>query len=156
MKRLDDPNKQAEPAKTVLYVEDEESNWEVTELRLRKHYKLLWARTDVEACALIRQYGKDLHAVLMDVQLKGSQLDGIQLTKLLRGKPVEGSPDFASDLPTMSCPIFFVTAYGNLHSGDEFTQAGGDAHVPKPVDFVKLSLLLARSSMQRAMDSLKR
>jgi CheY-like chemotaxis protein len=156
MKRLEQTSKPMEPEKTVLYVEDEESNWEVTELRLRKHYKLLWARTDVEACALVRQYGSTLHAVLMDVQLKGSQLDGIQLTKLLRGKPVEGAPDFANELPAMTCPIFFVTAYGNLHSNDEFNRAGGDAHVPKPVDFVKLSLLLARSSMQRAMDTLKR
>jgi len=156
MKRLDDAGTPPTPEKTVLYVEDEESNWEVTELRLRKHYKLLWARTDVEACALVRQYGPTLHAVLMDVQLKGSQLDGMALTKLLRGKPVAGAPDFANGLPTLACPIFFVTAYGNLHSNDEFHEAGGDAHVPKPVDFVKLSLLLARSSMQRAMDSLKR
>lgn len=156
MKRLDETSKPLEPEKMVLYVEDEESNWEVTQLRLRKHYKLLWARTDVEACSLVRQYGPTLHAVLMDVQLKGSQLDGLQLTRVLRGKPVEGAPDFARALLPIGCPIYFVTAYGNLHSGDEFTQAGGDAHVPKPVDFVKLSLLLARSSMQRVMDSFKR
>lgn len=159
MKRVSDPSGPAEvPQQLVLYVEDEPSNWEVTELRLRKKFKLLWARTDAEACAFVRQYGPQLHAVLMDVQLRGSALDGLMLTRLFRGQalPLPTVPGYAEGLPAITCPIFFVTAYGNLHSPAEMDAAGGDAHVPKPVDFVKLSLLLAQSSMKRAMESLKR
>lgn len=159
MKRVGEVGSTPEaPQQLVLYVEDEPSNWEVTELRLRKKFKLLWARTDAEACALVRQYGPQLHAVLMDVQLRGSALDGLLLTRLFRGQavPLPALPGYAEDLPTLTCPIFFVTAYGNLHSPEEMDAAGGDAHVPKPVDFVKLSLLLAQSSMKRAMQSLKR
>lgn len=157
MKRVTDttPQEQA-PEQLVLYVEDEPANWEVTELRLRKKFKLLWARTDAEACALVRQYGPQLHAVLMDVQLRGSSLDGLMLTRLFRGQPLATRPDFAEGVPTLSCPIFFVTAYGNLHSPEEMDAAGGDAHVPKPVDFVKLTLMLAQSNMKRALQSLKR
>jgi CheY-like chemotaxis protein len=156
MKRVDAEN--AAPPETlplVLYVEDEPDNWEVTELRLRRRYRLLWARTDVEACALARQYGPSLHAVLMDVQLKGSALDGLALTRLFRGK-LATPPAVAEGVPTLECPIFFVTAYGNLHSAAEFDEAGGDAHVPKPVDFFKLNNLLARENARRAMASLKR
>ena len=158
MKRIDEgtPSEQAAPTNLVLYVEDEPSNWEVTELRLRKKFKLLWARTDTEACALMRQYGPQLHAILMDVQLKGSQLDGLALTRLARGQNIGPLPEFAQGVPKLDCPIFFVTAYGNLHSPDQMREAGGDSHVPKPVDFLKLSLLLAQASMRRALETLKR
>lgn len=157
MKRIDDDadaGTQA-PTQLVLYVEDEPSNWEVTELRLRRKFKLLWARTDQEACALVRQYGRQLYAILMDVQLQGSALDGLALTRLFRGKASGALPEFTQGLPPVTCPIFFVTAYGNLHSPQEMDAAGGDAHVPKPVDFLSLTLLLARTSMKRAMDTLK-
>lgn len=156
MKRIDEaPPTATEPQQLVLYVEDEPSNWEVTELRLRKKFKLLWARTDQEACAVVRQYGNSLHAVLMDVQLKGSVLDGLALTSLFRGKDLGPVPAYAHDLPKLDCPIFFVTAYGNLHSPEQMKTAGGDAHVPKPVDFLKLTLLLAQNSMRLALETLK-
>lgn len=156
MKRIDEaPAPQPEPTELVLYVEDEPSNWEVTELRLRKKFKLLWARTDQEACALVRQYGPKLYAVLMDVQLKGSVLDGLALTRLFRGKDIGPLPEYAQGLPKLECPLFFVTAYGNLHSPDEMREAGGDSHLAKPVDFFKLSLLLAQNSMRLAMETLK-
>lgn len=157
MKRIDEgaPAEQPEPTNLVLYVEDEPSNWEVTELRLRKKFKLLWARTDEEACALVRRHGPQLYAVLMDVQLQGSALDGMALTQLFRGKATGVLPAFALGLTPLECPIFFVTAYGNLHSPQQMEAVGGDAHVPKPVDFVSLTLLLARHNMKRAMATLK-
>lgn len=139
----------------VLYVEDDPGNWEVAELRLRARFRLVWARTDREACELATKFATSLHAVLMDVELKGSQLDGRELTKLFRGRPDAQRPDFARDVPKLECPLFFVTAFGNLHGDDALKQCGGDGVVPKPVDFVKLTLLLARTNMQRAMNTLQ-
>lgn len=155
MKRIDDagPALVSAPERLVLYVEDDPTNWEVTELRLRKKFNLLWAKTDREACDLVRQHGNTLHSILMDVHLSGSELNGLALTRLFRGRPQEPVPDFAQGLPALSCPIFFVTAFGNLHSPDEMEAAGSDAHVPKPVDFIKLTMLLARSGMKRALDA---
>ncbi len=158
MKRIEgaSPHVKAAERKTVLYVEDEPANWEVTELRVRNKYKLLWAKTDREACSIARTQGDELYAVLMDVQLQGSELDGLALTRLFRGKAENPLPSFAQGLPALTCPIFFVTAFGNLHSPETMEAAGGDAHVPKPVDFVKLTQLLVRSGMKRAIDALKR
>ena len=151
------PAEKAAPTLSVLYVEDEASNWEVTELRLRSKYALRWAKSDEEACEFVRKEGDRLHAILMDVQLKGSTLDGLQLTRLFRGKlPLADQPNYAKRLPILSCPIFFVTAYGNLHSPIEMDAAGGNGHVPKPVDFFKLTLLLANASARRAIEALKR
>jgi CheY-like chemotaxis protein len=141
----------------VLYVEDEPSNWEVTELRLRKKYKLLWAKSDLEACGMVKQFSGQFLAVLMDVQLKGSVLDGMKLTRLFRGKlPADQVPSYAHDLPPVKCPVFFVTAYGNLYTPQDMTEAGGDGHVPKPVDFLKLTLTLAETSAKRALQTLEK
>jgi CheY-like chemotaxis protein len=156
MKRINQAQTLATPApneRMVLYVEDENSNWEVTELNLRSRFKLLWAKTDVDACEVVRRHGPALHAILMDIQLKGSQLDGLSLAKVIRGHSIADAPDYTQGLPTLSCPLFFVTAYGNFHSVEEMREAGGDSHVPKPVDFVKLSMLLAQSRARRAINS---
>jgi CheY-like chemotaxis protein len=158
MKRIsnESPPSQAAPERVVLYVEDEASNWEVTELRLKNRFKLVWAKTAEEACAAVRQFGGRFHAVLMDIQLKGSTLDGLQLTQLFRGKASGFAvPAFAKDLPLVESPIYFVTAFGAVHSRETMDAAGGDAFVPKPVDFVKLSNLLATTAMKRALASLK-
>ena len=151
------PAGKAAPSLQVLYVEDELANWEVAELRLRSKYDLRWAKSDAEACEAVQKAGERLHAILMDVQLKGSTLDGLQLTRLFRGKlPLADQPSYARGLPVLSCPIFFVTAYGNLHSPIEMDAAGGNGHVPKPIDFFKLTLLLANASARRAIETLKR
>jgi CheY-like chemotaxis protein len=157
MKRIESqgPTPPVAPQQLLLYVEDEPANWEVTEMRLGKKFRMLWARNDREACRIVIDQGPQLAAVLMDLQLKGSVLDGLDLTRLFRGKRGPHLPDYALDVATLSCPIYFVTAHGSLYSETELDEAGGDAHVPKPVDFVKLSLLLARSNMQRAMNTLK-
>ncbi|MFZ5441382.1 MAG: response regulator [Myxococcota bacterium] len=140
------------PRPLVLYVEDEAANWEVTELQLRRKYQLLWARTDEEACALLRQYGPQLHAVLLDVQLQGSELDGLALARLIRGRALEVMPAYARDLPPLECPVFFVTAFGRLYPAERLREAGGDASVPKPVDFVKLTMLLTQTGLRRALE----
>jgi CheY-like chemotaxis protein len=158
MKKIstDLPQTKPAPDRVVLYVEDEVSNWEVTELRLKNRFKLVWAKTAEEACDAARQFGGQFHAVLMDIQLKGSPLDGLQLTQLFRGKAVTFEvPAFAKNLPRIDSPLFFVTAFGNLHSPEEMDAAGGDAFVPKPVDFVKLSNLLATAAAKRVLASLK-
>lgn len=128
----------------VLYVEDEDDNWNVTELRLGKRYRLLRAQNAQEACDVIRRMGTQLTAVLMDIQLQGSQLDGVQLTQLFRGKSQGVAlPPYAQGITPLTVPIVFVTAYGNRYPEDQLLAAGGNAVVPKPVDFLKLSLTLA-------------
>ena len=140
----------------VLYVEDEAPNWEVVELRLGKRFKLQWARSSEEACQRIQAQKGGYLAILMDIQLSGSSLDGIALTRALRGKTDQSKlPAFARGLPKIECPIFFVTAYGSLYAGNELTEAGGDGWMPKPVDFLKLMMLLSRASVMRALETLK-
>lgn len=140
---------------TVLYVEDDEGNIEVAELRLGKRFRLLVARTDQEACALIRAEGDALQAILMDVELKGSTLDGLALTRLVRGRPVIGElPAYAQGLPQLATPVFVVTAYAATHPPPMIQEAGADSYFAKPVDFVKLSLAIAGASARAVIRGL--
>lgn len=133
------------PKGLLLYVEDEAENREVARLRLSADYDLLFATNDVEACRLLAERGRDLAAVLMDIQLQGSALDGIALTRLVRGKLDRATlPRFAQDVPVLEVPILFVTAYGKKHPRTELDEAGGDELIAKPVDFVELTLALTR------------
>jgi diguanylate cyclase (GGDEF)-like protein len=135
--------------KLVLYVEDEPDNREVTDLRLRDRYEILWARDDREACELVARHHDRIYAVLMDIQLKGSQLDGIQLARVLRGEAVPSAPAHAKGLPPLGAPIIFVTAYGARYSEEQLLAAGGSHVIPKPVDFVGLSLALANAHARK-------
>lgn len=140
---------------TVLYVEDDEGNIEVAELRLGKRYRLLVARTDQEACDLLRREGTGLQAILMDLELKGSQLDGLALTRLVRGRPLVGDlPAFAQGLPKVDAPVFIVTAYASAHPPPTISDAGAESFFAKPVDFVKLSLAIANASAKAVIRGL--
>lgn len=135
----------------VLYIEDDQQNFEVAELRLGKRFNLLHAADDVAACTLLTQHANELTAILMDIELKGSVLDGLALTRLLRGKPPATLPDYAKTVVARKTPIFIVTAYVNQYPPTMLTEAGADNSFTKPVDFVKLSLALATASAKAAI-----
>jgi len=138
------PGSQPPPAlRRVLYVEDEDENWELAQLWLEGRYELLRARDAQSTCEVVRSAGSTLHAILMDIQLSGSALDGIQLTRLLRGTlPPEQLPANLGVVPVVQVPIFFVTAYGGRYQEGELREAGGTRLLPKPVDFNSLCEVL--------------
>src|SRR5436190_1724039 len=110
MRKVSPTSQPAAPESTrsnLLYIEDEVANWQVTELRLQRDYQLLRAADAREACELMERYRGRLAAILMDIQLHGSDLDGIQLTRLFRGTlPNADKPAYAKDLaPVRKVPI---------------------------------------------------
>ena len=126
----------------VLYVEDEDDNFVIAQLRLRGRFRVLRAATDEEACDMVRRYGPQLRAVLMDLQLRGAELDGNQLMRLFLGQPVLAPlPPFAQGLPRVNAPVFVVTAYGaTLPAGVEVPEAV--SFFSKPVDYTYLIKVL--------------
>jgi len=128
----------------VLYVEDEDDNFVIAQLRLRGRFRVLRAATDEEACDVVRRHGSQLRAVLMDLQLRGAELDGNQLVKLFTGQPLNLNrplPAFARNLPRLDAPVFVVTAYGaTLPAGVEVPEAV--SFFSKPVDYTYLIKVL--------------
>jgi CheY-like chemotaxis protein len=136
----------------LLYIEDNDENWQVAELRLKRSYELVRAADDMAACHVLSQPG-DLYAILMDIELRGSNLNGIALTKLLRGSlPAVQCPTYARTVPRLDVPVFFVTAYsGTAHTREELLAVGANDVLSKPVDFTKLNLALTSLYLNRVL-----
>lgn len=132
----------------VLYVEDEDTNWEVAELSLRGRYDLVRARNARECFELLKKHKYEL--VLMDIQLSGSELDGVQITNILKGLYAEEAPEFTTGVRLQGAPIVFMTAYAARYSKAELLEAGGDELVTKPVDFTRLALVVSRLMVRNA------
>jgi len=134
----------------VLYVEDDRDNREVACARLDKKYKILLAGNDREACQAFCKEGANLALVLMDIELKGSRLNGIDLTRLIRGKlDSPNIPFYATAVPQLHVPVLFVTAYGRNYNRAELLRAGGDDVIQKPIDFVELHSAMTRAYLSR-------
>jgi len=127
--------------RSVLYVEDDDTNWEVAEFNLRKRFQMFRAHTDERAFVLLRERQFDL--ILMDIELAGSALNGIDITRVLRGTYTGPIPRYAEGI-RRATPIVFVTAYTARYEKSELLQAGGDDRISKPVNFTGLALVMAR------------
>jgi CheY-like chemotaxis protein len=139
----------------VLYVEDNDQNWEIVQQRLSRSYALARAKNDREACAALAN-ANAFYAVLMDIELAGSRIDGIKLTRLLRGTlPAHELPEYARTVPVSTVPVLFMTAFGSAYTREALRSAGADDVLLKPVDFTKLSLALANIHLNRISERSK-
>ncbi|MEO0812934.1 MAG: response regulator, partial [Myxococcota bacterium] len=121
--------------KKLLYVEDDDSVWEVTEFALRKDYQLERAKNATEAFHSLRTKSYDL--ILMDIELQGSQLNGIEICQVLKGQLKVDEPAFRAPVDISETPVVFVTAYATRYSREELIKAGGDDRITKPIDFTR-------------------
>jgi CheY-like chemotaxis protein len=137
---------------TILYIEDDDENWDVAQFRLSSTYDMLRASNSREACRLVVEREADITLILMDIELRGSELDGTELTSLFRGRRLPRQlPDYARDLPPVAKPIIFVTAHGVRHSDVELMLFGADKVIQKPVQFEALNLALASLQLSHAL-----
>lgn len=144
----DDKVGQGVDRQRILYVEDEDDNFLVAEFGLRERFELVRARTDVQACELLKSERFEL--ILMDIQLSGSELDGIELTEVLKGVRKDNIPEYAQGIDIQGARVIIVTAYAARYNEDDVRRAGGDELVTKPVDFVGLSLSISRLLVREA------
>lgn len=147
------PKRLADSVSSILYVEDEDANWEVTQLSLRGKFQLTRARDAREAFTAIARGGFDL--ILMDIQLSGSDMNGIEIAQAVTGCNTgaadEPLPEYARGVTTAS-PIVFVTAYSAIYGRDELLASGGKELVVKPVDFTQLLLVVSRLLVQGTLE----
>ena len=132
----------------ILYVEDENTNWEIASLSLSDRYRVTRAKNSQEAFDLIRY--NQFEVILMDIQLMGSDLNGIEITQLLKGLTTNASLSYTKDVTVKETPIIFVTAYSARYTKQDLVQAGGDDLITKPVDFTRLTLAMSRLMVRKA------
>jgi CheY-like chemotaxis protein len=144
------PTPSEQPPELLLYVEDDDDNWEVAELRLSRSYTLLRARNDMEACQILRARRGEIDVVLMDLELRGSALNGIELTSLIRGVPPRNDlPEYAREVPPFGKPVIYVTAHGARYPGSALLVSGADKVIHKPVNFRELQVALSELLLNR-------
>lgn len=125
----------------LLYVEDDDDNWEVAEYRLSESYDIIRAANAEEACKIVRERRSEIDLILMDIELRGSDLNGVELTELLRGNSLPASkmvPAYARNLPPVSKPVIYVTAHGKRYTNVQLMLSGADKVIAKPVNFADL------------------
>ena len=145
------PASEADGRALVLYVDVDDQSHATSSERLRHAYKLVRARNDREACEHIRGHHRELVAVLLDVDLPGSVLDGVLLTRILRGRvPSQAVPPFARGLPSLEVPIVLVTSRPENYSDMDVTRYGGDRLLRKPVHLGRFTLTLTEWHLSRA------
>lgn len=137
----------------ILYVEDEDVNWEIAELRLRDHFDLSRAKNAREVFSLLAS--NQFNLILMDIQLADSDLNGIEITETLKGKKGRKLPDYAKNLSLADMPpIVFITAYSARYSKEELASSGSADLLTKPVDFVYLCLAMTKIIAQHSLQVL--
>ncbi len=153
MKRIGNIGEQEKPGvpgkPLLLYVEDDPTNQLVARCKLERKYELLLAGSAAEACTVLGRQGPELAVILMDIELKESEMNGIQLAKLIRGRLDRGAvPRYAKDVPVLDIPIIFVTAYGTKYDAEELRSCGARV-IDKPVDFVDLETCLTKLKLRK-------
>ncbi len=137
----------------ILYVEDDDPTWEVTERYLRDRFSIERARSSEQALDLLRR--KEFDLILLDIELGGSELDGIALCRVLRGKPELRHAMMAAPRGLRDVPIVFVTAYSARYPKEELLAAGADDVVTKPVDYTRLLLVSSRLLVRHVVTAAK-
>lgn len=114
--------------KTILIVEDEDSNYALLEaLLLPAGALLLHAKTAGAALEIIKnQHNIDL--ILMDIKLP--DMNGYELTRIIRRKNKE-------------VPIIAQTAFAMIDDKIRALESGCNAYLPKPIDLFELMDIIA-------------
>lgn len=122
----------ADPTRTILAIDDEESILELLDLGLgREGFRVVAARTGPEGLEAFRRERPDL--VILDWMLP--ELDGLEVCRRLRAS----SP----------VPILMLTARGELEDRVLGLDTGADDYLPKPFRFKEL-LARVRALLRRS------
>lgn len=114
--------------RALLIAEDNLDNADITcEVLQMFGYRVVWARDGREALECAARLRPEL--ILMDWHMPN--LDGVGATRLLKADPA-----------LAGIPVVFVTAFAMDHEVRKCLESGAVAHVPKPIDFNRLSILI--------------
>lgn len=111
----------------VLVAEDNESNFDLLNVILRKDYCLWRAENGEEAVQLYKEHKPDL--ILMDIKMP--VMDGWEAIRIIREISAE-------------VPIFAVSAYSYESDRIKSIEAGCNEFITKPIDLYLLKTLVKK------------
>jgi CheY-like chemotaxis protein len=117
--------------RNILVVEDEDSNYHLTETILKScKAKVFRAKDGLAAVETIRNNGRHIDLILMDIKIPG--INGLEATQEIKKIKNE-------------IPIIAQTAYAMAGEKDKCLAAGCNDYIPKPID---RKLLIRKISKQ--------
>jgi CheY-like chemotaxis protein len=117
------------PNEPILIVDDNPMNLKLEKRLLEaEQYQVLTARNAEETLEILEHFKPRL--VLMDFQLPG--LDGLELTKIIRGKP-----------DNKEMVILLLTSYDQQGDEAKAKAAGCNGYLTKPIDTQVLPTVIA-------------
>ncbi|MBI5542784.1 MAG: response regulator [Deltaproteobacteria bacterium] len=139
--------------KLILYLEDDDASWEIAELALRDRFELRRAKNARQIFEMVVR--ERFAAVLMDIELAGSDLDGITITRQLKGLMELSEPSYARNVHQPDLPVIFISAYTARYTPSSLLEAGGDDVIPKPVNVRALTAALTKLTLKAASSLLQ-
>jgi DNA-binding LytR/AlgR family response regulator len=120
----------------ILLVEDEVLPGKVLiqELKNLGYEQVRWARNDKEANAILNK--EQLYLAIVDISLKDSDLDGIEIAKRIRQK--------------LAIPIIFLTAFSDLSNIKRAGEVDYFDYLVKPVSSRQLFVVLQRAMLEHS------
>ena len=118
--------------KKILIAEDSSVILNLTKkILVQQHYEIDAAKDGEEVLKKVESGNYDL--ILMDINIP--KIDGMECTKRIRA---------LADKTKSSIPIFAITGNAKNYSTDEFTAAGINEFLQKPINFDQLVDLAAK------------
>jgi signal transduction histidine kinase/ligand-binding sensor domain-containing protein/CheY-like chemotaxis protein len=116
--------------KTIMIVEDEESNFVLLETILKKHNaNILYAKNGKVAVDYIRKNGRAIDLIMMDILMP--EMDGYEATRLIKELKNE-------------IPVIAHTAYTMETEKDKCIASGCDYYISKPCDVNELLRIIKK------------
>jgi signal transduction histidine kinase len=152
MKRLDGrifptstDSSASEPTRRIplLYVEDNETNFDIAQNILMSHFEVTWARSPNEARAHLSKSRPAV--ILLDIEFSGEEESGLDFLAALRNGEVTGNHK------VHELPVVILTAYSSAYDPHELKGYGADDAIFKPIEPTQLTSIchaLAQRTIQ--------
>ncbi len=110
----------------LLYVDDNETNFDIAESILSTKFQVTWAKSPDEARAHLKSNLPAL--ILLDIEFSGHAESGLDFLSALRTKQVD------TTLPVQGLPVVILSAYSASYDQSELRSYGADGAIFKPID----------------------
>jgi len=129
----------------ILYIEDNEINFDIAQQILDSHFDVTWAPSPEQAREILARSEPAL--ILLDLEFCGGDESGLDFLAALRQGKVENIRD------PETIPVLILTAYSSAYDPNKLKDYGANDAIYKPIDAKQLTSMchaLAQQSMEKS------
>ena len=134
----------------ILYIEDNETNFDIARSILESHFSVTWAKSPRAAREELARVVPSL--ILLDIEFSGESESGLDFLAALRESRIE------SPYQIETLPVVILTAYSSAYNPHQLRALGADQAIFKPIDpdqLIHISHVLANHSLSQEINAKK-